>query len=74
MGSSWLRSLRGTGQLAPDEASVVLSLDVGGSTGAEDSLLLLASQALASQDSSGPLGNVNNMFCFFCLYNPFLEL
>ena len=65
MGSSWLRDLEGTGQLVPVGASTVLSLAIGGSTSAEDSLLLLASWALASQDLSGPLGNVNNIFCFF---------
>lgn len=75
MGSSWLRDLEGTGQLVSVGASTVLSLAIGGSTSAEDSLLLLASWALASQDLSGPLGNVNNIFWFFfCFYNLFLEL
>lgn len=67
VGTSWLRGLGGTRQLAPIEASVVLSLAIGESTSAEDSLVLLASQALASWDLVSPLGNVNNVFWFLFL-------
>lgn len=54
-------------QLAPIEASVVFSLAIGESTSTEDSLVLLASRALASLDLASPLGNVNNVFCFLFL-------
>lgn len=67
VGSSCLRGLAGTRQLALTRASPCFHLLLGDNWFRRRSVF-------AHGDSVGPLCNVNNVFCCFCFYNLFLGL